>query len=145
MTWANRSRTWRNPTSTPTTTECTTAGCNRSPNIWRSLTLAFTGNITSCTLTPNPVTVPAINVPNGGFQTFDFSVSDANGNAPGPGTSISFSATAGTLQGQTSFILPDIVGGPFTGSITLAGSAPPPSGGKPGSITMTVGSSDVVP
>jgi hypothetical protein len=122
---------WDGPT-------CSQPGCNSSPNIWRSLRLAFTGNIVNCTITPN-----SINVPNAGAQTFAFSVSDANGNAPGPGSSITFSATGGTLQGQTSFTLPDIVGGPYTGSVTLADSAP---AGAPtaGSLTMTVNAVDVV-
>ena len=123
---------WDGPT-------CSQPGWNASPNIWTSLHLAFTGNIVNCTITPN-----TINVPDGGSQTFTFSVSDANGNAPGPGTSITFSASAGTLQGQTSFTLPDIVGGPYTGSVTLADAAL----GDPtaaASLTMTVTSSDVVP
>jgi len=125
---------WDGPT-------CSQPGCNSSPNIWRSLTLAFTGNLPNfnCTITPN-----AINVPDGGTQRFDFSVGDINNNAPGPGTTITFSTTGGSLQGQSSFILPDIVGGPYTGSVTLADTtlADPVASGT---LTMTVSSSDVVP
>jgi hypothetical protein len=121
---------WDGPT-------CTQLGCNTSPNIWRSLRMAFTGNIINCTLAP-----AVIAVPDGGSQTFFFSVSDVFGNAPGPGTSVAFSAVGGTLQGGTSFNLPDIVGGPYTGTITLLDTAP----GAPtaGSITMTVNAADVV-
>jgi adhesin/invasin len=117
---------------------CPQAGCSSSPNIWRSLRLAFTGNIVNCSIAP-----ATINVPNAGSETFIFSVSDANDNAPGPGTTVSFSATGGSLQGGTSFTVPNIVGGPYTGSVTLVDSAPT-SGPTAGSITMTVTSPDVV-
>jgi hypothetical protein len=117
---------------------CAQAGCNPSPLIWQAQRMVFTGNITSCTFFP-----AAINVPNGGSQTFTAFVADSNGNAPGPGTSVSFSATGGTLQGATSVTVPDIVGGPFAASITLLDAAPAGSP-TPGAITMTVISTEVV-
>jgi adhesin/invasin len=117
---------------------CQQAGCNPSPLIWQAQRMVFTGNITTCSFFP-----AAINVPNGGSQTFTATVADFNGNAPGPGTSVSFSATGGTLQGATSVTVPDIVGGPFTASITLLDAAPTGSP-TPGAITMTVNSTEVV-
>ena len=86
---------------------CSGAGCQSSKMIWTSLTLAFTGNAFVCTISPNPFTIT-----NGTSQSFTFTLGDINTNSLVPGTTITVTATIGTLSGQTSYTLPDIVGGP---------------------------------
>jgi len=121
---------------------CTQAGCNPSPYVWRALRLQFTGNIVNCSIAPT-----SISVADGSFQTFTFSVSDINRNAPVPGTTVTISTTAGALQGQTNFTVQDgISTGPFTGTFRLADAATADPV-QAGAVTMkvTAPASEVVP
>lgn len=111
---------------------CSQAGCNSSPNIWRPIRMMFTGNLDILGVTTCAITPTAFAVADGGSQTFTLTVNDINGNIPVPGTTISASLSgAGQLVGQTSFSVADGVGGPFTGIVAVvdatAGDTDPPA------------------
>lgn len=92
---------------------CTQAGCVNNKLIWRSHTIMFTGNVQHCRL--DAANFTGVNqIPNAGSRTFNFMVSDANLNAPVPGTIVSAALNgAGTFLGQSSYTVPDMAGGPY--------------------------------
>ena len=59
----------------------------------------------------------------GGSQAVSARVTDLNGNSPAGGSIVAFSASAGTLSGQTSFTVPDQTGPYSTPSVTLTQTA----------------------
>jgi len=100
----------------------------------------FTGNITYCAFKP-----AAINVPTNGTQIIQFMVSDINLNAPVPGTKITAAvSSAGQLFGNTSYTVPDGIGGPFEVSFIIGESVPGAGGPAQLTITVTAGNNEVL-
>jgi hypothetical protein len=74
-------------------------------------------------------------------------MSDANGNTPTAGTTVSFGTTLGTLTGNTSFTVPDTdVGGPYIVGISLSNNiaAGTPGGGATVSASVSAATFEVV-
>lgn len=94
---------------------CTDTGCEAAKIISTSLTMALTGDIVYCAITPTTFTIA-----NAGSTSFTFVVGDVNLNAPPGGTEISVSATTGTVTGTSSYTVPDMVGGPVVIGFTLS-------------------------
>lgn len=122
---------------------CKGAGCQSSRMIWTTITLAFTGNANRCEITPVNFAIP-----NAGFQLFRFMAGDINTNRLVSGTTITVSASKGTLS-PTSFptVLDGLPFGPTQISFTLSDTTPvevPASPPEPSTITVTVSSTEVV-
>jgi hypothetical protein len=80
------------------------------------MNVLFTGGVVNCTLSPAGFGPLA----KGATQNFTFSVSDANGNPPIAGTTVTFATTNGSLAGTTNFTVPDTaVAGPYVVGIGL--------------------------
>lgn len=120
---------------------CPSAGCQTSRMIWTTITTAFTGGATRCLINPTSIAVPE-----GGSQSFTFMAGDINTNELEAGTTISVTATRGTLGGQTSFTIPDeLPFGPtqISFSISDPDGTSIPSGGTSSLLTVTVTPPDV--
>lgn len=114
---------------------CAESGCEAAKIISTSLTLAFTGHIPYCAMTPTNFTIV-----NGGSASFTFVVGDVNLNAPPGGTEISVSASVGEISGTSSYTVSDRVGGPVEIGFTLsdADSSTTVAGGEASTITVSV-------
>lgn len=84
---------------------CSGTNCLTSKTIWVSLRLVFSGNPVYCDISPS--TLPAFTITNGSSQAFTFTLGDENMNWLPSGTTVSISATIGTLSGTTSHTLTD--------------------------------------
>ncbi|MEK6725263.1 MAG: hypothetical protein AABY54_01745 [Deltaproteobacteria bacterium] len=95
---------------------CSVANCLTSKTIWVSLRLVFSGNPVYCDISPStPFTIT-----NGSSQAFTFTLGDENMNWLPSGTTVSISATIGTLSGTTSHTLTDRLSkGPLVISFVL--------------------------
>lgn len=95
---------------------CAGTGCQSSKVIWVSITLVFSDNCSYVEIAP-----ATFDIANGGSQSFSIMVGDANVNRLEPETTISVSATKGTLSGTTSYEVPDgLSRGPSQISVYLA-------------------------
>ncbi len=70
--------------------------------IWTSTRTVFSGHSAILNVSPTSFAVP-----NGGSQTFTFSVHDVNGNPMTAGTSVSVSSSVGSIVGNVDVTLPD--------------------------------------
>lgn len=94
---------------------CSGANCLTSKTIWVSLRLAFSGDPVYCDISPSTFTIT-----NSNSQAFTFTLGDKNMNWLPSGTTVSISATIGTLSGTTSHTLPDgLSKGPLVMSFVL--------------------------
>lgn len=119
---------------------CTGTGCLTSKMISKSIVLGNTGSVSVstpyCAISP-----AAFAILNAGTQAFSFMVGDQNLNALVPGTTISVTATLGTLTGQSSYTVPNYVpNGPSQISFSLADATPGTTAvpAAPATITVTV-------
>jgi hypothetical protein len=125
---------------------CPSTGCQASPMIWAQNKLMFTGN---CTYAIFSVTNGFV-VPNNSVLPITVRVGDQENNRLVPGTVISISKSgAGTLVGQTSFTVPDGIGGPSTYTVTLQDQVVDTTAAvAPSAVTLTMnispGNSEVV-
>ncbi len=74
-----------------------------------------------------------------GSVDVEFTVIDLNGNPMASGTQISCSTTNGNLLGTTSYRIPDMTSGGYSGSCTLSGDSTPSSGVLTISVTSPKG------
>lgn len=118
---------------------CSGTSCLSSKLIWTSITLAFTGNADYC-----ETSLATFAIANGSSQSFSFMVGDVNANMLVSGTTITVTASKGTLTGQTSYTVPDgVPSGPTQIYFTLS-DADTDTTVDPSTITVTVSSTNVV-
>ena len=99
---------------------CTQPGCLQRKTLWDTLTLAFTSEVASCTITTTPPPGPnGFFVANGTVLGITVTVADINGNPLLAGTTISLAASKGTLAGSTVTLGDGVFGGATRAGFSL--------------------------
>ena len=89
--------------------------------IWRKIQIVFTGGPSQIAVNLTSFAISA-----GGGQSFEVCVADVNANSLMAGSTIGITTDKGTLGGDTSVTLPDIVSGPGCLTFTLTSATAPP-------------------
>lgn len=89
--------------------------------IWKTIQIAFTGEPTQIVSSPTTFAITA-----GTGRSFTVCVGDVNANAIMAGSTIAITTDKGTLGGNTSVTIPDILNGPKCLDFTLTSGTTPP-------------------